>query len=136
MKKSARETSEQVPAVAAGNVLVAAFTTLAAAQSAAAGLPDEVEIVGTSLRPVPAPPPETAHRIGARALAGGAAGVAAGALLVLIGTGPAAQVLAGCLLLGAVVSAVAGLRPGPGERGVLAGRYELRAPAAGADALR
>jgi hypothetical protein len=135
MKKSARDTDVRVPPAASGSVLVAAFTTLAAAQSAAAGLPGDIEIVGTALRPAPVPPRDTARRIGAGALGGAVAGVAAGAALVLLGVSPVGLVLAGCVLLGAVVGAV---RPGPApaERGVVAGRYELRAPACDADALR
>ncbi len=134
MKKSARAAAEPSP-VATGTVLVAAFETLDAARTAAAGLPSDVEIVGTAPRPVPVSSGATARRVGSALLLGGLAGALVGALLALLAVTPAGAVLAGCVLLGAAAGAAGRVRP-PDAGGVLVDRYELRAPAPVADALR
>jgi hypothetical protein len=117
-----------------GSVLVAAFGSLPAAESAAADLAGDYEIVGTGLRAVPADRPG-AGRLGLSMLGGLVVGALVGAVATALGGSPAG--LLGCLVLGAllgVAGSVRRSRPAPGS--VLVSRYELRAPADVADALR
>jgi hypothetical protein len=123
-------------------VLVAAFATLDAAQSAAdrlGGDAGEHEIVGTALRPAPAVDQLTGRRLGGGLARGVLLGVAVGALLAVLDSAHSrfAPLVAGCVLVGMLVGLFGVLRPGRRPEGaVLATRYELRAPDAVADALR
>ncbi len=144
MKKSARSTQSgslvAVGSPAIGTVLVAAFGTLEDARAAAVGLSD-VEIVGTDLAPAPLVLRSTARRCASGLLLGLAAGLLVGGALALLNVAgtPVAPLLGGCLLVGVLAGLATALRPAVtplGAGSVLAGRYELRAPAVAAGALR
>ena len=139
MKKSARPGIDPT-AEPGGSVLVAAFAALSDAEAALAELPG-AEIVGTGLSPAPFVARTSARRVGSGVLLGVAAALLVGgalALLDLPGAGPA-PVLAGCLLVGVLTGLGGALRAAAtpvGAGTVLVGRYELRAPASVARALR
>ncbi len=132
-----------VDASASGaSVLVAAFSTFDAAESAAASLSGEAgppEIVGTALRRAPVVDQLSPRRLAAGLARGVLLGVVIGAVLAVLEAGHArwAPIVAGCVLVGLLVGVGGGLRRDrPAAGAVLATRYELRAPAAIADALR